>query len=191
MGSEQYFEANRKHWDEVVPIHVASGLYDVASFKAGASRLKPVEREELTGVRGKGLLHIQCHFGLDTLSWAREGAVVTGIDFSEPALEAARSLAEECGVEARFIQSDVYSLPEKLAEQFDIVFTSYGAICWLPEAACIRERVQALSPTSWRRFCRCGKGAETPTLPERTVTSSDLVNIRNALTQRTLELPNR
>ena len=109
----------------MVPIHVASGLYDVAAFKAGKSRLKPVEREELTDVKGKGLLHIQCHFGLDTLSWAREGAIVTGVDFSEPALEAARALADECGFEARFIHSDVYSLPEKLSEQFDIVFTSY------------------------------------------------------------------
>jgi ubiquinone/menaquinone biosynthesis C-methylase UbiE len=133
VSAEEYFEANRRHWDEVVPIHVASDLYDVAGFKAGKSRLKRVEREELTGVRGQTLLHLQCHFGLDTLSWAREGAVVTGIDFSGPALEAARSLAEEYEVEARFIHSDVYSLREKLSEQFDIVFTSYGAICWLPD----------------------------------------------------------
>ena len=112
---------------------MASGLYDVAGFKAGNSRLKPVEREELTGVQGKSLLHIQCHFGLDTLSWAREGAIVTGVDFSEPALEAARGLADECGIEARFIHSDVYSVPQKLSEQFDIVFTSYGALCWLPD----------------------------------------------------------
>src|SRR5438132_14403401 len=80
---------------------MGSGLYDVTGFKAGKSRLKPVEREELTGVQGKSLLHIQCHFGLDTLSWAREGAIVTGVDFSEPALEAARGLADECGIEAR------------------------------------------------------------------------------------------
>jgi len=133
VGSEKYFEANRRHWDEVVPIHVASELYDVAAFKAGASRLKPVEYEELRDVRGKSLLHIQCHFGLDTLSWAREGASVTGIDFSQTALEAARALAKECGIQARFLHSDVYSLPEKLSEQFDIVFTSYGALCWLPD----------------------------------------------------------
>ncbi|TMB65463.1 MAG: class I SAM-dependent methyltransferase, partial [Chloroflexi bacterium] len=112
---------------------MGSGLYDVTGFKAGKSRLKPVEREELTGVQGKSLLHIQCHFGLDTLSWAREGAIVTGVDFSEPALEAARGLADECGIEARFIHSDVYSVPQKLSEQFDIVFTSYGALCWLPD----------------------------------------------------------
>ena len=116
-----------------MPIHVASEMYDVAGFKAGKSKLKPVEREELSGVAGKTLLHLQCHFGLDTLSWAREGAIVTGVDFSEPALAAARQLAADTGIEARFILSDVYSLPEKLDEQFDIVFTSYGVLCWLPD----------------------------------------------------------
>jgi SAM-dependent methyltransferase len=129
----EYAETNRRHWDEVVPIHVRSDMYDVIGFKAGKSRLKPVEREELGDVRGKSLLHLQCHFGVDTLSWAREGALVTGIDFSEPAIEAARALAAECDIDARFVLSDVYSLPEKLDEQFDIVFTSYGVLFWLPD----------------------------------------------------------
>src|SRR3972149_5101089 len=111
----EYLEANRRHWDEVVPIHVASELYDVAGFKAGRIRLGQVELEELGDVRGKSLLHLQCHFGLDTLSWAREGAIVTGVDFSERAIEAARALAAELGIDARFVLSDVYSLPEKLA----------------------------------------------------------------------------
>jgi SAM-dependent methyltransferase len=128
-----YFDANRKHWDEVVPIHIRSDLYDVDSFKAGKSKLKPVEREELRDVRGKTFLHLQCHFGLDTLSWAREGAIVTGVDFSESAIESARGLAAATGLDARFVLSDVYSLPDKLTEEFDIVFTSYGAICWLPD----------------------------------------------------------
>ena len=131
----EYFEANRRHWDELVGIHSQSPYYDVASFKAGKSKLKPVEREELRDVRGKTFLHLQCHFGLDTLSWAREGAIVTGIDFSEQAIEAARALAGECGIEARFLVSDLYSLPERLSGQFDIVFTSYGALCWLPDLA--------------------------------------------------------
>ncbi len=130
----EFTEANRRHWDEVVPLHVASGMYDVESFKAGKNKLNPVELAELSDVRGKTMLHLQCHFGLDTLSWARdEGAIVTGIDFSEPAVEAARALAAECSIDARFLVSDVYSLPEKLGEQFDIVFTSYGALCWLPD----------------------------------------------------------
>ncbi len=129
---DEYLETNRRHWDEVVPIHVASEMYDVAAFKAGKSKLKP-EREELGDVRGKTLLHLQCHFGLDTLSWAREGAIVTGADFSAPALAAARALATELGIEARFVLSDLYSLPERLDGQFDIVFTSYGVLCWLPD----------------------------------------------------------
>ena len=131
----EFTEANRRHWDEITPVHAASDFYDVASFKAGRSKLKPIELEELGDVRRKALLHLQCHFGLDTLSWAREGAIVTGIDFSEPAIETARSLAAETGIEARFVQSDIYALPEKLDGQFDIVFTSYGALNWLPDLA--------------------------------------------------------
>jgi SAM-dependent methyltransferase len=130
----EYIEANHRHWDEVVPIHETAYSYDVPGFKAGKNKLKPVELTELTNVRGKTLLHLQCHFGIDTLSWARdEGAIVTGIDFSEPAIETARALAAECAIDARFISSDVYSLPDKLDEQFDIVFTSYGVLCWLPD----------------------------------------------------------
>ncbi len=129
----EYTEANRRHWDEIMPVHAASDFYDVASFRAGKTKLKPVELEELGDVRGKSLLHLQCHFGLDTLSWAREGAVVTGVDYSEPAIETARSLAEELGIEARFVLSDIYALPETLEGEFDIVFTSYGALTWLPD----------------------------------------------------------
>ncbi len=129
----EYSDANRRHWDELVPIHVASEFYDVASFRAGKSSLKRLELEELGDVHGKSLLHLQCHFGLDTLSWAREGAIVTGVDFSEPAIEAARALAAETTIDARFIVSGVYELPAKLDGGFDIVFTSYGALCWLPD----------------------------------------------------------
>ena len=131
----EYIEANRRHWNEITPVHVASEFYDVASFKAGESKLKSVELEELGDVRGKSLLHLQCHFGLDTLSWAREGAIVTGVDFSERAIDAARALAEECGIEARFLVSNIYELPEVLDGEFDIVFTSYGALTWLPDVA--------------------------------------------------------
>ena len=130
---DEYTQANRRHWDEIVPIHAGSEFYDVGSFKAGKSKLKPVELEELGDVRGKTMLHLQCHFGLDTLSWAREGAIVTGADFSGQAIETARALAAETGVEARFVVSDLYALPENLEGQFDIVFTSYGAIYWLPD----------------------------------------------------------
>ena len=134
--TNEYIDANRRHWDEVTPIHVASEFYDVASFKAGRSKLKPVELAELGDVRGKSLLHLQCHFGMDTLSWARdEGAIVTGVDFSEPAVEQARALAGELRIKARFIHSNVYDLPDVLDERFDIVFTSYGVLGWLPDIA--------------------------------------------------------
>jgi SAM-dependent methyltransferase len=126
-------QANRRHWDEIVPIHLSSEFYDVAGFKAGRTSLKSVELEELGDVRGKSLLHLQCHFGMDTLSWAREGATVTGVDFSEQAVETARALSSETGIGARFLVSDIYALPENLQGQFDIVFTSYGVKAWLPD----------------------------------------------------------
>lgn len=131
----EYIEANRRNWDDRVSIHMASDFYNVASFEAGRSTLMPIEREELGDVRGKTLLHLQCHFGMDTLSWAREGAIVTGVDFSGAAIEAARSLAREAQIEARFIETDVYKLPEVLSGSFDIVFASYGVLCWLPDLA--------------------------------------------------------
>ncbi|MDP3768742.1 MAG: class I SAM-dependent methyltransferase [Dehalococcoidia bacterium] len=116
-----------------MPIHVASEMYDVPAFKAGRSTLNQTELEELGEVRGKTLLHLQCHFGLDTLSWAREGAIVTGVDFSEPAIETAHGLAAALGIEARFLMSNIYDLPANLDGQFDIVFTSYGVLIWLPD----------------------------------------------------------
>ena len=131
--TDEYLEANRLHWDEAVPIHAASQSYDVAGFKAGRIKLHPLELSELGDVKGKTMLHLQCHFGLDTLSWARLGAVVTGMDFSPAAIQQARALASELQIEARFIESTVYDLQAVLDETFDIVFTSYGVIGWLPD----------------------------------------------------------
>lgn len=131
----EYMAANRRHWDEVVPIHADSDYYDIARFKAGETTLHKLELDELGDVEGKSLLHLQCHFGLDTLSWVREGAIATGVDFSEPAIEMARSLAAETGISARFLASDVYDLPHKLSGRYDIVFTSYGVLFWLPDVA--------------------------------------------------------
>jgi SAM-dependent methyltransferase len=128
---DEYTETNRRRWNEVTPIHAASEFYDLAGFRAGKSSLRPIEREELGDVRGKSLLHLQCHFGLDTLSWARLGANVTGIDFSEEAIALARSLAVELQLDARFICCDLYDLPHRLEATFDIVFTSYGVLPWL------------------------------------------------------------
>jgi SAM-dependent methyltransferase len=129
----EYLDANLSWWDERVPLHARSAFYDVEGFKAGRMSLMPLEREELGDVSGRSLLHLQCHFGLDTLSWARLGAQVTGVDFSPQAIDLARSLAQELELDARFICSDIYALPEVLSERFDLVYTSYGVLTWLPD----------------------------------------------------------
>jgi len=131
--SKEQVEANRRRWDELVPIHASSRFYDLEGFKKGRSTLLPVEIEELGDLQRKRLLHLQCHFGLDTLSLARRGAVVTGVDYSKKAISLAKEISLDVGIEARFIESDIYDLPSILSEEFDIVFTSYGVLCWLPD----------------------------------------------------------
>ncbi len=128
-----YIDTNRALWDRWTKLHAASAFYDVDGFKEGQSTLMPVEREELGEVAGKTLLHLQCHFGLDTLSWAREGARVTGVDFSPGAIDMARSLSEELDIPATFLCANIYDLPDAPETQFDIVFTSYGVLTWLPD----------------------------------------------------------
>ena len=132
-GGDRYMEANRRSWDARTPTHFGSRFYDVDGFRAGASSLQSIEIEEVGDVDGKSLLHLQCHFGLDTMSWARLGARATGADFSEEAVSLARSLSEELGIDAKFVTSNVYDLPDVLDQRFDVVFTSYGALTWLPD----------------------------------------------------------
>ncbi|MBW3615126.1 MAG: methyltransferase domain-containing protein [Actinobacteria bacterium] len=127
--------ANRCLWDARTPVHVRSTFYDVDGFRSGRSSLHDVEVDEVGEVAGRTLLHLQCHFGMDTLSWARRGARVTGVDFSSVAVTEARRLAAEVGIEARFVESEISCLPQVLDETFDVVFTSYGALCWLPDIA--------------------------------------------------------
>lgn len=130
---DRYFRNNRSLWDGWAKINYGSDFYDLDGFKSGRTSLRPAEIEEVGDVAGKTLLHLQCHFGLDTLSWARRGAKVTGVDFSEEAVSRARALSDELNIEAEFICSNVYDLPRVLDRQFDIVFTSYGVLCWLPD----------------------------------------------------------
>ncbi len=129
----KYIDANRKIWDDRVAIHSKSDFYDLKSFKEGKSSLNFIELNELGDIKGKSVLHLQCHFGMDTLSLARLGASVTGVDFSSEAINLAAQLNNELNLNAEFICSDVYNLGDHLQKKFDIVFTSYGVIGWLPD----------------------------------------------------------
>lgn len=130
---EEYFQANQEDWDRLTILHEQAPFYDLEGFKQGKDRLRSIELTELGDVSGKSLLHLQCHFGLDTLSWARRGAVVTGVDFSEKAITLARALSQELEIPATFYQANIYHLREVLSGGFDIVFTSYGVLHWLPD----------------------------------------------------------
>lgn len=139
--------ANRRLWNEWARINQESEFYDMAGFRAGQTSLKPIELEEVGEVAGKSLLHLQCHFGQDTLSWARMGAKVTGVDLSPEAIGRAQVLAQELGIDARFVCANVLD-PQELGDaQFDIVFTSYGVLNWLPDlGAWARVIAQHLKP---------------------------------------------
>jgi 2-polyprenyl-3-methyl-5-hydroxy-6-metoxy-1,4-benzoquinol methylase len=125
---------NEALWDVWTRIHETSDFYDLEGFKAGGIRLRDDEIEAVGDVRDRSLLHLQCHFGIDTLSWARLGARVTGADFSARAIELAREVAASIGVDdATFIRSDLYDLPSVLDGTFDVVYTSRGVLGWLPD----------------------------------------------------------
>lgn len=129
-----YAATNAALWDAKTAHHVGSKFYDLLAFLDGAQTLKSIALDLLGDVRGKSVLHLQCHFGQDTLSLARTGAVATGLDISGKATDEARLLAERPDSNARFMQSDAYDAANALSgEQYDIVFTSYGTIGWLPD----------------------------------------------------------
>lgn len=132
-NEQQYFEVNRALWNEKTKHHTASDFYDMEGFLAGKSSLMQPELELLGDVKGKSVLHLQCHFGQDSLSMARLGASVTGTDISDTAIEYAKQLNAQLGMDVTFVVSDTYSVPGKVKEQFDIVFTTYGVIGWLPD----------------------------------------------------------
>jgi SAM-dependent methyltransferase len=136
-STQRYLDENRRLWDAWTKVHVDSSFYDVASFRSGAKpiRVADYEIEEVGDVHGKSLLHLQCHFGLDTLSWARLGAAVTGADFSPEAVAAATALAQELDIPAAFVCSNLYDLPDALDARsaFDVVYTSNGVLGWLPD----------------------------------------------------------
>lgn len=128
-----YIEINKTLWDEKTTHHTGSAFYKMDDFLAGNTSLNDIELAMLGDVKGKTILHPQCHFGQDTLSLARMGAKVTGVDFSGEAIKKAVQLNEQLKLDAEFICTDIYELPDKLNKQFDIVFTSYGVLGWLPD----------------------------------------------------------
>jgi len=130
---QQYFDANKDGWNKRTNLHKTSAFYDLESFKKGKSSLNKIELQEVGDVRGKSLLHLQCHFGMDTLSWQRLGADCTGVDLSDGAIELARQINEELQLNASFVCCNVYNTAKYVKEQFDIIFTSYGTIGWLPD----------------------------------------------------------
>ncbi|MCO6148809.1 bifunctional 2-polyprenyl-6-hydroxyphenol methylase/3-demethylubiquinol 3-O-methyltransferase UbiG [Flavobacterium sp. NRK1] len=130
---DNYLAINKKAWNDKTDVHINSEFYNIPAFLEGKSSLNSIELDLLGDVKGKKILHLQCHFGQDTISLSRMGAEVTGVDFSEKAIKTARELTEKTGANARFICSDIYSLQDNLHEEFDIVFTSYGTIGWLPD----------------------------------------------------------
>lgn len=139
---QSYFEENKKSWNKRTAVHKDSAFYDLDSFKKGKSSLNKIELEELGDVRGKTLLHLQCHFGMDTMSWAREGAKCVGVDLSDEAINLAKEINAELKLNAEFVCANVYDLADAskvppregfMEAGFDIVFTSYGTIGWLPD----------------------------------------------------------
>ncbi|MGI8586436.1 MAG: class I SAM-dependent methyltransferase [Chloroflexia bacterium] len=133
--ADEYIASNKQLWDHWTRLHEKSEFYDLPGFKAGRDSLNPTEVAEVGDVAGKSLLHLQCHFGMDTLSWARRGAKVTGADLSTVAIQLARSLSAELGIEASFVAANLYDLPAALQGQFDIIYTGGGALWWLPDMA--------------------------------------------------------
>lgn len=128
-----YFNANKATWNDKVKVHAKSDMYDMKAFKAGKSSLMPYELNALGDVSGKTLLHLQCHFGQDTLSWSRKGAKCIGVDLSDEGVKLARKLNEELNLDAEFVCCNVLETSKHVKKTFDIVFTSYGVIGWLPD----------------------------------------------------------
>jgi SAM-dependent methyltransferase len=139
VSEPEWQRANRAHWDELVGVHLGARGYDLSGLRSGRGRLTPIEEAELPELSGKRILHLQCHFGADSLCLAQRGAEVVGLDFSKPAIEAAWALAAELGLghRASFVQAELYDAPAAVPRPhlFDLVFVTWGAICWLPDIA--------------------------------------------------------
>lgn len=137
--NQPYFELNREAWNRKTEVHLHSDFYDQQAFLQGKNTLNPIERNLLGDVTGLRILHLQCHFGQDSISLARLGAQVTGVDLSDTAITLARQLTSQTQTDAQFVCCNVYDLLQQLHEKFDLVFTSYGTIGWLPDLQCCAQ----------------------------------------------------
>jgi SAM-dependent methyltransferase len=131
MSQNKLENANQRMWDELAPVHYKS--YGLERLRKGQTLLDEIQLAEIGDVKGKSFLHLQCHIGSDTLSWAQQGAIVTGVDFSEKSIEFARKLAKEIKLDAEFICSNIFDIEKHINKQFDIVYTSQGVLCWLKD----------------------------------------------------------
>ncbi|MDX1272425.1 methyltransferase domain-containing protein [Bizionia paragorgiae] len=129
----KYFETNKATWNAKVKAHASSNMYDLKAFKQGESSLNQYELQALGTVKNKSLLHLQCHFGQDTLSWSRLGAKCVGVDISDEGIKLAQQLNTKLQLDAQFVCCNVLETSKYISDTFDIVFTSYGVIGWLPD----------------------------------------------------------
>ena len=130
---DDYFRINKATWNAKVKVHAQTEMYDLNAFKNGKSSLNTYELKALGAVNGKSLLHLQCHFGQDTLSWSRLGAKCVGLDISNEGIALAQQLNIDLKLDAEFVCCNVLDTSKYIEETFDIVFTSYGVIGWLPD----------------------------------------------------------
>lgn len=128
-----YTKVNKKWWNTITSLHAKSSLYSLNKFKKGKSSLQKIEIKELKNIKGKSVLHLLCHFGMDSLSLARMGAKVTGVDLSDESIALAKNLSTELHIPAEFICSDVYKLEKSLSKKYDVIFMSYGVLLWLSD----------------------------------------------------------
>ena len=133
MKTNNYIEINKQAWNNQVPVHLNSDFYNMDGFLKGQNSVPKIDLDLLGNIEGKSILHLQCHFGQDSLSITRMGAKVTGVDLSDKGIEKAKELNKQLNLDAKFICADIYDSPNHLNEQFDIVYTSYGTIGWLPD----------------------------------------------------------
>ncbi len=148
-----YFKANKELWNNKTNVHIESDFYSNASFLEGRNSLNEIELEYLADIKGKKVLHIQCHFGQDSISLARMGAIVTATDISDAAINAARGFNEACGTNVTFVETDTYSIGEHISDKFDLVFMSYGVTCWLPDINRLAEVVSERLKPGGRVIC--------------------------------------